>query len=1175
MVLLSGCVKRADFDALTDRVATLEAELPTVKEQIATLQSALSTLETDVNAQLTAVNAKLDEKVEALQDADAVIAANLTSLQSTLEGQISELDTRLSGAVNNLDATTQQLGEDTKKNASDIAGILTSVGAIEGTLAALNDTYATDAELSAEAAKLSAELKAEVDKLTAAIAEAKAELTATLGAEFQEALKGYAELSKVTALEATVEGINTTLAGVNTSVEDLQEQVAALTTKLDAVKGEYEAAIASAIDAAIAEGGKISEAVKTQVAALVKKIEDRVAVVEGNLEALSGKLDAVIARIQSVVFVPEYDDLAATINYATLGNAVIEMRSKLQYQVTPADCAAALAKGAKTFLSFNFKELKTRAADPALEVVSANVLDAAKGIIEIEVDARNLAAGFYKGGVDYAVSLVVNYTDAENKNAAANLASSYVKLYAAENAITVKVVDEGTLAYEIEYTDNANNKEYTKIDVMKANSLKFSYAGNDYTLAQMKANGFDITVTPSATYTSKKSSIFNNVETKTEDHIYSTVNLTKSVVKSDVGTTETVKYTYAINAMGAVATTVDSKVATIKVVKPQRAINLTFDPIYWNYNEDAVSDVTGNTESVDVPTAEASTVGNDITWAEILANATKVTTTVTLDGKTANGVKGVYGKTANGGKNLTLTGFAWGTIENGECTKTYTVTTKYELEYIDVTVTGTIATVDRGRAPIVVTLPASEATYAYETVYSFDNSLVDDKDDIYAQLVAAGVFGKEGSEAQYAEAAFLKLLLETKTGDKYALVNTFSADGAAAVNAVFDTNNVLSTGAQLINAATGLNVKFSYKDVAALPESVKHVYDVTTWYGQKITINKTVKLNLPLYDFFHIKEWVFEESDHYYSNVLATYKNAGGDPNQLQSFNTGAVDMDNAFKVCSYTVKETENGQKVKVIGSTIPVDKLAENNLSTEFVILPNQDVELSQFNGNKLAYYDYNLAHIAVAGRLYYTVLTNNGTEVKELPTNFNGATYDPSYDYSDYIVKRYEFISTFRGAHVVLPVRNAKEYAIDLRALLEIVDYRPDTDGKNLLEYTLNDEPISYSNLIKAIENNPSYLDKDHSVSNWVEGDGQNGFANATIANSAYNVELEYVWSNKGETPEGLIGKVDLVGNTLTVDATGQLELTRSHILEFEVNLKYQSSPSAAVTYKTAKVKVELQR
>lgn len=1165
MVLLSGCVKRADFDALTDRVATLEAELPTVKEQIATLQSALETLKTDVDDKLTAVYAKLDEKVEALQDADAVIAANLASLQTTLEGQISELDTRLSGAVNGLTDTTQQLGEDTKKNASDIAGILTSVGAIEGTLAALNDTYATDAELSAEAAKLSAELKAEVDKLTAAIAEAKAELTATLGAEFQEALKGYAELSKVTALEATVEGINTTLAGVNTSVEDLQNQVAALTTKLDAVKGEYEAAIASAIDAAIAEGGKISEAVKTQVAALVKKIEDRVAVVEGNLEALSGKLDAVIARIQSVVFVPEYDDLAATINYATLGNAVIEMRSKLQYQVTPADCAAALAKGAKTFLSFNFKELKTRAADPALEVVSANVIDAAKGIIEIEVDARNLAAGFYKGGVDYAVSLVVNYTDAENKNAAANLASSYVKLYAAENAITVKVVDEGKLAYEIEYTDNANNKEYTKLDIMKANSLKFSYAGNDYTLAQMKANGFDITVTPSATYTSKKSSIFNNVETKTEDHIYSTVNLTKSVVKSDVGTTETVKYTYAINAMGAVATTVDSKVATIEVVKPQRKIDLTFDPIYWNYNEDAVSDVNGKTESVDVPTAEASTVGNDITWTEILANATNVTTTVTVDGKTATGVQAVYGKTSNGGKNLTLKGFAWG--------KTYTVETKYELEYIDVTVTGSIATVDRGRAPIVVTLPASKATYAYETSYTFDNSLVEgDKDDIYAQLVAAGVFGKEGSKAQYAEAAFLKLLLETKTGDKYALVNTFSADGAAAVNAVFDTNNVLSTGAQLINDATGLNVKFSYKDIAALPKSVKHVYDVTTWYGQKITINKTVNFENPTFDFYEVPNWVKGSSFNFFSTVLTFYDYKNNNISELDSFNTRAVDMESAFRVVTPTGDHLTNFST-----------DLVPYNISVEFELVPGQEV-LSAFTEGpyKLNYKDYDKAQVYVRGKIFQSVLLKDGATTVELNTRFSQGG-----DLENYSVKPCEVYDAFTTVSKTLYLDNAKTYEISALAMTKLTDARPYAVGEySFLQYKVGD--VVFYDRDEAF----AYVDGDINLNiSDIKGsvvvgnnDLKNGFAEGRPAFGMGGAYSQFkINTSLVETPalKDLLEMKKLEykagSHTLYVHGGAQLDLTSPVDITINVDLVYyegdQNNPTVEVTLNSQPVIVTL--
>ena len=45
MVLLSGCVKTADFEALTDRVATLESSLHEIQEQIVALQGAVSSLE--------------------------------------------------------------------------------------------------------------------------------------------------------------------------------------------------------------------------------------------------------------------------------------------------------------------------------------------------------------------------------------------------------------------------------------------------------------------------------------------------------------------------------------------------------------------------------------------------------------------------------------------------------------------------------------------------------------------------------------------------------------------------------------------------------------------------------------------------------------------------------------------------------------------------------------------------------------------------------------------------------------------------------------------------------------------------------------------------------------------------------------------------------------------------
>ena len=299
MVLLSGCVKRADFDALTNRVTVLEASLPEIQEQIDALQSSISSLD--------GLSKRLQSSIEELKSADQGIGERISNLQSELQGKIDALDTRLSGDVSDLKSAT-------KENADDIASLLSSVGAIEGNLEKLGDTYATDAEL-----------KAAVDELKEAIEQVKTDLTKTLGDSFSEALKGYATTA---------------------ALKEVQDELGKI--DLDKVKADYEKAINDALDAALENNGQITKKVKEMISTALQSLEKRLAAVEGQVKGL-------LNRIQSVVFVPEYNDGKATINYGKVGTGVIEAQSKLTFQVYPAECAKAFnAEGAEKLLSFCF-----------------------------------------------------------------------------------------------------------------------------------------------------------------------------------------------------------------------------------------------------------------------------------------------------------------------------------------------------------------------------------------------------------------------------------------------------------------------------------------------------------------------------------------------------------------------------------------------------------------------------------------------------------------------------------------------------------------------------------------------------------------------------------------------------------------------------------------------------
>ena len=936
MVLLSGCVKRADFDALTDRVAVLEASLPEVQEQIDALQNSVSSL--------SDFDQKMQSAIEELKAADQSLGERISNLQSDLQNQVSALDSRLSGEISDLKSAT-------KKNADDIASLLSTVGAIQGNLEKLGDTYATDAEL-----------KAEIDELNGAIEQVKADLTKTLGDSFSEALKGYATTA---------------------ALKELQDELGKI--NLDKVKADYEKAINDALDAALANNGKITEKVKDMISTALQSLEKRLATVEGQVKEL-------LNRIQSIVFVPEYSDGKATINYAKVDANIVEAQSKLTFQVYPAECAKAFnAKGAEKLLSFFFKEVQSRAGQHRLEVAKVEA-DETTGMVDIYANARDFAAGFYNDAptVHYAVSLVVDDTKE------INIASSYVNLIAAKEAdakvITAEVVDATDNAYKIEYVD------LTVKDILKSHQLKFKIGGGTelYSLEEMRGMGYDISVSPAVSYTysdDTKADRFNNADTKANDHIYATVNLTDKVSKEDVGLMETIDYTYSVGSVEVAAAT-----ATVEVVKIQRAIELSVADIKWVYAEDAESDVTGNTFSAEVATLVSSTVPEDTTWETIIA--APATPSIKVDGADATGVTAVFGGTAEA-KTIDFAGFAWG--------KTYDVEVVYALPNIDVTVKATIKTVDRAREVVELKLADETVAIAHNLEFATE-----------AEALTALYDAVKADLGEMTEADYLMEVLVTKTTDLYVAKNE--------IKGVAYANSKLNIAADGLKA----HAAYLYSDMTATPDVVEYVYDVTTWYGQQFKITKNVTINKAIrtYDFEHVPTWVFENP--YKSAITPEYTYSNEAARNASAFSLASIVLNDAFLVKNTETKETMDNAALAALGITL--------EYSIEDANVPSSLLAVNSSTGKYEFTYDTKVKSVNISGHL--KLATGVAGELIELPTQFSNGLY---VDYhiegfnplEDHITKTE--VDAAGNSLTFVELVEAKEYSTSVWSLLSIKDKR----------------------------------------------------------------------------------------------------------------------------------------
>lgn len=1136
------------IDALeTDRITPLETDLAAVKSA---LEAAKKDLQDKIKANadaieelegaLTELEAKAADYEEHKEAYEALVQSHKTKI-AALEGEIEALkkkDSELAGLIETLD-------KQVKQNTKDIADNKALLDATINTLNLLQDAHtalATKVDgLEAAFAKHQADIRKELDEHYAAFSDytkktdkALADLVAKHDAQqilIEANQKAIAdtndELAKAKKeLEESIATTNKVLADYKLEMADI---IKGLENDIEA-NGKDIKVNAKAIEDLQGVVGTLSSKVDT----IEKNLNDLTEKVNNFIESATKDIEALKGRIQSLVFVPEHKDGKATIHWAQLGTTLVEAQSVLKFQVSPAECAEALTNAED--LSFVFTEAlaSTRTNVPALNVVGVAVADVKKGIIAVTVNARNLGQSFYDGDTNYAVSLVL-----ENKSV--NIASCYVHLApATPNVIDVKLINDTAEQYTIEYTNTTLSHV-----ILPEHKFQFSIDGNGAkTIEGMLEDGYDIVVVKnaptfefSAPNTNTKNVFKNVVDDTTNPYLnFVTVSLSEAA-KEAVNGVETVTYSYNVCGKPLTAS------ATVKVIKIQRAITMNGADIVWNYAEDAKSDAGLDvTNSVDIATIVDSTLPDDVTYEYVLNNATPVVT-VTVDGNVATGVTAELAGT-NAAPTVALTNFAWG--------KTYTIKAVYELESIDVTITVTVNTVDRLRDEIVVDLVDSEYTIAHETSYTFTNSLVNVDElkgeaTIFDQIVA-----NKTNVGDMTAAAFLKEVLDTKKNAKYAVVNTFN--GALAT----DTTN-LTVGAEGVEAT----VNFSYVDVTTMPSSVKHIYTVTTWYGQVITITKTVNLVLPgTYDFIHIDEWVTTDlAGNYYSKVLAEYDYQPETLSSLFSFNTKKVDMESAFDVV--------NGD---VVYKTKAEAEAA--HIYQEFVLTPNQGALKSEFNGLKLDYKDYNKDLVYVTGKLYLDVKVGTTTEKKELATSFSTPLY------SKYYVQRMEFEDKFDVVAGTLYLDNAKPYYIDLRSRVQLTDNRPNAAGLySLLQYTVG-ETVFYNRdeALNVIANNPD-LNITDVLANFTQGNGQNGFATGKSADAVYMPFKLAISLDFDSVPVGLRNatqtgtdesKLKFNPDTfsLFVDGSAQLNLTKPVDLEFDVKLMYDD-----VVYKEKTVTITL--
>ena len=297
---------KGDMEAVTDIIMTIntwtletEYRLGRIEADIASLNytvEALKEEKTKMEEAITNLKSQVDSDSEVL----GVVAANL---KGVLEDKIPAIFSDIEALQNECGLLTsgiQNLSGRIDALVLDIAGIQSDNSKIWAAIDAINKAgYVTEENLLAKGYATTSYVDTELKKATDALEE-----TLT-GYVTQAMLKDYATKEELSAYLKTAD---ITKYGFQTA-----EQVDALIAK--AVEGYY-------------TEGKVDE--------LVKGLQDQITALSGRLDVTEEDIEALAARIQSISYVPEYKNGLKTKKIVTNNGSVTF--TKAYFQVTPKEC---------------------------------------------------------------------------------------------------------------------------------------------------------------------------------------------------------------------------------------------------------------------------------------------------------------------------------------------------------------------------------------------------------------------------------------------------------------------------------------------------------------------------------------------------------------------------------------------------------------------------------------------------------------------------------------------------------------------------------------------------------------------------------------------------------------------------------------------------------------------
>ncbi len=469
----------------TEVTEAYTAAIKSAKDEITTaytssIQSAISTLETsmkqwvneqlanyytiaEVDAAIATLSAEFEGKLSTqktyLESLVSSMAETLTAKITSNEGLITELRNSLNSLSGEVAANAKAIAnnaENISANATSIAKNAEAIVANGGDIAANKKAIETNAALIAENKRLIAEVETKIDNTNAANTKAIAENAKVIANNAELIAQNSVAISDNTSAIATnateIAAIKTTI--TTTKTEITEAYTALINTSIETLNGRIDSSIAtvnSRIDSSVATINTTIDGIKTRIDTLesdVATIKSTISSMQDEIRGMQENIANLLARIQSVSYIPRYTDNKAAMMF--LGDT---SRVELDFEVSPKDAVVEMAKVWSSALNIKAVYTETRMALFVDMPITLFESDSKTGIITISASGENLSQEFFAGTQSASLRLAIS--DGNN-----SVLSDYVQMVAKEYTAIDLSADDTSNCYIVPdtgcYKFNAN-----------------------------------------------------------------------------------------------------------------------------------------------------------------------------------------------------------------------------------------------------------------------------------------------------------------------------------------------------------------------------------------------------------------------------------------------------------------------------------------------------------------------------------------------------------------------------------------------------------------------------------------------------------------------------------------------------------------------------------------------